>query len=733
MNKSSKIMMCTLSVIAIMASMPAHAEQVESQSAGDAGGVPQDAQQEATNNTGEIIVTAQRRAQNLQDVPISVTAISELRAQQLNIRDVGNLQLVTPGMVFSSGINYASTFIRGIGAPLPNPGIESSVATYIDGSYIEHAFGSVFDILDSSSMQVLKGPQGSLWGRNASGGVILINTADPEFQWGGRAMIEAGNLDHQIAEGVLNIPVSDTVALRVAARYRHDGGYVRNLVDNFKFGARESWTVRGKLRFQPTDDLNAVLQVQYDKAKRTPAAYTNYLPPQYCLACGSSAYSFPLTDPYTTVANTLNNGNGGNDKNVFVNLKVDYDFGQFSLNSTTSYRKLDAFETGDFDLTEVDVLNIANSTKAETWTQDVTLTSDFEGMFNLIGGVNYLNDVTDFALGFPAASQFPNWPQAFNNHITTESISFFGDGSLEPVEGLKVTVGGRYTKDRREMFNQPVKFSRFTKRFVISYDTGPLNVYASYNDGFKAGGVVADKAAPPPSVFLPEKIKGYEVGLKFVSTDKRVRANLALFHYKNRDLQVLAVDQDATGGELGSTLNADAKGKGVEFDAEFSPVDNLQIFTGLSYLKTRYIDFIYNQALLPALDANGQPQVGNEDLSGHPLIRAPKWTYFIGATATGDISEDWKAELTGFVRYTSSFDFAPGAGGPLRFDREPAYTTARASLTIMPQDERYQIGFFVENLTNKVYSDFRFATPPFGSSRIVARPRTFGVRLGTKF
>lgn len=687
----------------------------------------------AATSDGEIIVTAQRRSENIQKVPIAVTAISEERAQALNLKDVGTLQLVTPGMIFSNGINYASTYIRGTGAQLPNPGVESSVATYIDGAYIEHAFGSVFDVLDTQSMQVLKGPQGSLWGRNASGGVILINTADPEFRNGGRVLVEAGNLDHQLAEGVVNLAASDTVAFRFAARYRNDGGYIRNLVDGFKFGGRESWTVRGKVKIQPSDAFSAVLSVQYDHQKRSPQAYTAYLPAQYCLICGSSAYTYPRTDRYTTVANTLNNGLGGRDSNVAVNLKMDYDLSdELTLSSVTSYRHLNAFETGDFDLTEIDVLNIANSTIAKTWTQDVTLSSDFKGIFNFTAGLNYLHDDSKFALGFPPASSYPNWPHAFDNVIGTESISGFFDGTVEPTPGLKLTAGGRYTSDSRSMFSDRPKFNRFTKRFVIAYDAGQFNLWASYNDGFKSGGVVADKSAPPAAIFRPERASSYEAGVKFTSIDGRIRANISAFTYKNRDLQVLAVDQsDPT--NLGKTFNADAKGSGVEFEGNFDASDNFQMFGGFAYLDATYTKFLYNQALSPVLAPDGTPQTFTEDLAGFRVPRAPKWTWFVGATVKGNVSSDWKAELTGFVRHSSSYDFQPGAGGPMRRDQQVAFTTARASLNIMPQDERYTIGFFVDNLTNETYSDFRFATPPFGSSEVVARPRTYGVRLSAKF
>lgn len=682
----------------------------------------------------DIIVTAQRRSERLQNVPIAITAVTPERAEQLNLRDIPSLQQVTPGLIYTTGISYAQTYIRGIGSSFTNPGLEPAVATYIDGAYLERGFGSAFDIVDPANMQVLKGPQGTLWGRNATGGAILINTADPEDMFGAHITGEIGNLDHQYLEGMVNTPLSDTLSARFVARYRSDGGYIRNLVDGFMFGARRNWTVRGKLAYRPTGNFSAVAEVQYDNTRRTPGANAEFLPEAFCAFCSQSSYRQPVTDPYTTVGNVLNNGVGGRDKSTFLNLKMKYDAGTVSFDSVTAYRDTSNVELGDFDFTEIDGFNIYQKSGAKTFTQDITATTALDGIFNMVAGLSYLNDRSNFAIGFPPASAFPNPVPATRNTVTTQSYSGFAEATITPLPRVKLVVGGRYTHDARTLTGIDSRsFNSFTPRAVVSYDTGPVNLYLSYNQGFKAGGFNTPAAGPPANFVLPEKIRSYEAGVKFVSSDHRLRANLAAFTYDYKDLQVTAVDQQSGGSVLQNA--ASATGRGFEFDADYRPVSALQLFGGLTYLDAHYKDFRNAQVQVPTYDANGRPTglaVGFEDLSGFPLARAPKWSGFLGATVTGDIGNDWKAALTGFANRTSSYDFAPGGGGPLRADRQPAFTLAKMNFRVMPKDERFEIGFFVDNLLNARYYDFRFTTAPFGGMQIVARPRTYFVRIGVK-
>ena len=541
---------------------------------------------------------------------------------------------------------------------------------------------------------------------------------------------------------MINVPLDDAWAVRVAARYRNDGGYIRNLVDGFMFGARQDWTVRGKIAFKPASSpFSAVLEVQYDHTKRTQGPDTEFLPAAYCAFCGGSAYKFPIANPYTTVGNVLNGGVGGLDKNTFVNLHLNYNTSSIAFSNVTSYRKIDNFEAADLDYTELNGFNIAQQSGSKTFTEDLTATTKLAGMVNGVAGLSYLHDISIFHEGFPTNSQFPNPPYVFTDRIKTESYSGFAEVTVEPAPGLKLIGGGRFTHDSRSIYvltagtfvlggaNSSKTFNSFTPRAVISYGTGPVNVYASYNQGFKAGGFNTPYGGGPVNFVNPEKIKSYEVGFKYVSADRRLRGNIAGFVYNYSDLQVTAVDQASGGSVLQNA--ASANGKGIEADFDFRPVPALQIFGGGTYLNAHYTNFTGAQVQYPSGPTG--PSTGFADLSGTPLVHSPRWTGFIGATLKEPIGNDWKADLTGLVHTTSSFYFAADGGGPLHADIQPAYTTVKLSGHVMPNDERYQIGFYVENLTNALYYDFRFTTAPFGGFQYAARPRTYGLTLGAKF
>ena len=734
-----RISACVAALAAAALYTPAFAQaEAGHDQAQDAGGV----------STGDIVVTAQRRSENLQEVPIAVTAIDSAVAEKLNIRDLQNLQIVTPGLSVSTGVGYAMTYIRGVGANFSNPGVENPVAVYIDGAYVERGKGGNLDMVDVASVQVLKGPQGTLWGRNATGGAILISTADPEFDTTGHVTGEYGNLGHRLIEGVVNVPLSDTVAVRVAGRYRTDGGYIRNLPDNYMFGWQDDYAIRGKLLWKPSSDFSATLMVEHDARKASLGANAEFLPDNYCLNCSASAYTHPYADPYTTAINLLNNGVGVDSKNDIYNLKLNYKLDKFTINSVTAYnhnKTLDAFEG---DLTDVNTpanpnnpnaphsLNFIIPSSNKTFTQNLTATTDLGGMIEGMVGVDYLNDRSTYIINVVQNLSPPFTPIPLA-YVKTTSFSPFAEVNIKPLPGLTLTAGGRYTWDKRHgnRVGEPdanVKFHSFSPRLVIAYDAGLVNLYASYNRGSKAGGL--STPAVPMQKFLPETLDGYEIGAKFVSADRRLRANISAFYYDYKQLQTVAINQDSS--QVGTVQNPDAKIHGIDFDGNWRATEWLQLFGGATYLKSHYVNYTNAGVQVPVFDASGNvigTSTGTEDLSGVRLPHAPKYTAFLGATLSADLSSAWKGDLTAFLNYTSTYDFFPAAGGPIRADRQPGYTTIRMSGSIWPTDGKYKIGFFVDNLTDKKTYNLRFTTAPFGAFQLINRPRTYGVRASVNF
>lgn len=733
---------------------------------------------------GEIVVTAQRRDESLQDVPVAITAVTPERLEQLSIRKVDQLEAVTPGLVFNTGYTYTQLFIRGVGANFPNPGLEPAVATYIDGAYATRGFGALYEMVDVQTVQVLKGPQGTLYGRNATGGAMLINSQDPTGELGGSVTAELGDMGHGLIDGVVNLPLGETLSARFAGRYRHDGGYVKNLFTGNKLGGNSAYVGRARLKWEPTPDFKAIFTFQYNEAKgstppaaerlgvtttRTdltgPFAVYNGRPIYTCTGCDptvvpgtlSPVLGFYETDQNEPVIRGLK-GSGG--KSYFYNLQLEGNLGPVNLKSVTAFRNQDDFGISELDFTRGELFHYGQFSGSEAFTQDLIADVDFSDRIKGLFGASYLHedgyfDLTFDSTGFraaAAASPSGELPSGINN-VKTSSWAVFGEITAEPIDGLKITAGGRYSKDKRDLtarFNDTIvsafvlplagftspslTFDSFTPRLVVSYDLGAVNVYASYNKGFKAGGFATPALFPPTGILLvrPEKIDSYEIGAKFVSADRRLRANVAAFLYDYKDVQVQVIRL-----ELGGSIvvnGAKARGKGVEADFSYQPTEWLTLFGAGTYMDNKYRDFPDAAGAGPTGDPLS-PLFGStvEDLSGARMSRSPKFSGNIGATVTTPINDGWKADLTGYVRYSDAYDFAPGAGGPLRTDFQPATTVANLSGNVRTQDDMFSIGFFINNLTDEKYQSFRQSAAGFGAFDYVAPPRTYGLRVGFQY
>lgn len=706
----------------------------------------------AGESFGDIVVTAQRRTENLQQVPIAVTAIAPAQLEQLNLRSIDAIQMVTPGLVFTKGFGFAQNFIRGIGSEFANAGLGSAVSTYVDGAYVERGYGTVFDLLDVGSIQVLKGPQGTLYGRNATGGAILVTTADPTDRFEGYVSGEYGRFDHVQGEAMVNIPLTDTLAVRFAGRYSNNDGYIHNLYDGRTLGGRRTHIIRGKIAWEPSPDFSAILAIEHSKMRLDTQAPRQILAPPLCVGC----IAFP-----ESVSDKFYQSDIDVDLNVHIrtnwaNLRLKGTTGIFTIESITSYRDQKDHNPSDQDYTRASLFDFRQTSGGKTFTQDFIVSTDTGGWLDGMVGLTYLHDKGIYNL-YAEGDIFADAiaatgmaPEGFNT-FRTESVAAFGELTISPIERLKLTGGGRYNYDDRGIrahsnaagilafgggtapatFRQGTSFSSFTPRFVIAYDADIVNLFASYNKGFKAGGYNTP-AFDLQDEIRPEKIESFEIGAKFVSPDRRLRLNLSAFHYKHKDVQVTIIDLASGGGKI---LNAAAAtGKGIEFDGQFQATPWLGIFAGGSYLHARYDDFPGASSYMP--DPSGQPGLitipGGENLAGFPLARAPDWSGFLGANVNAPIGDSMKGEFNVVAHYTSRMYFNAGAGGTLRLDQQGEYVLVNMSGAIGPADDRFQVGFYINNLTNKKYYEF-MQTNNFGASRIPAPPRTFGGRVKYNF
>ncbi|WP_340317798.1 TonB-dependent receptor [Rhizorhabdus argentea] len=724
------------------------------------------AEDAASNSTTEIIVTAQRRSEKLQDTPLAITAVTAATTQRLGLTKAVDIAAITPGASFSVYSGFFTANIRGLGVPFVTVGLEAPVAVYEDGAYLPRTLvaNEILDNFDISSIQVLRGPQGTLYGRNATGGVIIVNSANPTDKLEGRIRGEFGNLEHRQINGMINMPLAQDLALRVTGGFKHNDGYIHNLTTGKDNGWERNYNVRAKLRWHP-GNADIVLGGQYYDIRNT-LPETQSLSPDHstCYACilvpGIVRPSVGFYDQEIQIYHPPTHT-----KAYGADLKMNFDFDTFELSSTTTFRHQKTVNGSvDNDWTPLPLFDYVGADNGgTTYTQDLQVTSKLDGPFDYLFGLSYLNDKShsrNAFIGLAFGGDLnPDTAPGFENISTTRSYAAYLEGYYKITDALKVTLGGRYTYEKRANVGTvndgfapfvppfgPTGFTfrlstaqrAFTPRFVLAWDNGPTNLYYSFTRGFKAGGYPGSLTGPVDPV-KPEKISSHEVGIKQSMLDNRLRLNVAAFYYKNRDQQSQTIDV-RTGGTITSNAGA-VENYGVEAEAQIVPLDGLNIGISGGWQHARYKPF-RNAAGLSCFDPTGMSNPFAPgatlyacpplDLTGTTPPMAPEWSGSFSAGYEFAIAS-WTASLSALGQYRSSVNFYPGAGGPLRHDRDNGRFLANASGYVSPPGKSLRIGFYVNNLFDKKYVTSRQTLQPFGTNYNAGMPRTYGLRAEYTF
>ncbi|WP_340318004.1 TonB-dependent receptor [Rhizorhabdus argentea] len=700
---------------------------------------------------GDIVVTAQRKEQKLQDVPLAVTAVNADQAQALGLRSVLDIAKVTPGARFQKTAGFFQAYIRGIGTQYVTVGLESQVPVYDDGAYLTRNLG-VSDLLqnfDIGSIQVLRGPQGTLYGRNATGGVIIINTADPTPRVEARLRGEVGNIDHQSTDAMINLPITETLSFRGTASYRHDGGYVEDIPTGIRYGGGTSYSVRGKLRWRPSSSTDIILGGQYTKLRtRNDTLRLHPGSRDTCLGCIMSGVDYSDTSFYKANKNAVLFP--ARSEYYGANLRIQQDVGAFTLQSTSTYRRQDVRNNAsDSDLTGLDLFVFDNRRSGgRTFTQDFQATSNFDGPLNFLVGASYYNDRGIFDPEFRGSFYSATLPTlgaypSFANVGRTKSYAAFAEAYFDLTDELKVTLGGRYTEDKRSLvgetnpafgqivgvpggftFKENSKQNAFTPRFVLAWDNGPTNVYYSYTRGFKAGGF------PGPAVFpvnevQPEKIASHEIGFKQSALDGHLSLRVAAFYLKNKNQQVPFLDFNS-GGTIVTNAGG-MKNYGLEVEGQYdTPLEGLTMGFSGAWQHARYQNYVSAPQFCQT--APGVPLFACfANLSGTTPPQTPEWSGSLNSSYDFAIGE-WAANLAGLVTYRSEIDITPGAGGVLRTDHAGSLALVNVSGYVSPPAGTIRFGFYVDNVFDAKYV-LAAETSPYGFSEAPAPPRTYGLRL----
>lgn len=704
----------------------------------------------------DIVVTAQRRSERLEEVPIAVAAISPMQISTLGIVTAKDIQLAAPGLNFQSSYGYAQPYIRGIGTQSPNPGIESSTAIYIDGIYQPHASGAIVDLFDMGGVQVLRGAQGTLYGRNASGGAILYAYAEPVIdEQSFKVDAEYGSRDHVQGSIVANLPLAPNAALRLGAQYVKYGNFINNVVDGRGFGGRKAYNLRGKLKWEASDDLTVDLTAEHVDSNDRDTAQAVRAPAAYCAACNIPIPGADL-NPTSGFYDVGVNSHQSARYYTFtrVSAKISYSGEKFDINSLSYWFKDRIYLFSDQGgSTTFSLFDYDPDQGGKIFGEEFQVVTKMGGLVDFMVGVSYqnqddFNSVVFNGLAFGGLTDLRT-----DNFIRTKSLAGFGEAYIRPTDRLKFTLGGRYTHDERKLdalrapstmlaydpggnprFSQKTSSNVFTARVVADYDLDDFHAYAGWTTGYKAGGFNVI-AIVPTNAIEPEKISNFEGGLKYVAPSRKFRSNLAIFYYKYRNAQVQVTNLSAGGQFL--TNAGTARGYGAELDFNFKPEPWISLFGSAAYLNAKYLS--YKNGAIVTVDPATNTLINNfADLSGVRLPRAPRFVGTAGFSLNGDLGANLSGQFSTNVRYTTNYDFYPAALGPLRYSYQSGYALVNMSADIKrplsSDGSSYMtIGLYANNVFDQKYSIQRVTQANFGLIEIVAEPRVIGVRAGVTF
>jgi iron complex outermembrane receptor protein len=725
----------------------------------------------------EILVTAQKRLQSSQDVGAAITAISGRDLQKNNFNNIADMQNLAPSLQIGESFGFAQVMVRGVGTDNPFAGGDPSVAMHIDGAVIGQSsaqFGALFDI---DRIEVLRGPQGTLYGRNATGGSVNVITNRPTEETSGYARLTYGNYDLIKFEGALGGSLSDTLMGRVAVRYVNRGGYGENIADGSDIDDADQISFRGQLLWNMSENASLRLSAEHheedDRNYMPKFRAASYDPAPLPALEPQPVGGVMATDPYDINSN-VNLQNKRNQDSFSAELNVTLN-DIFSLTSLTNYQTFEKTPQADFDMTADDFYIWSESFDTKQFSEELRLNFDTDRLHGLIGAYYYTEKInSDNRLDLPLVPQFvadgePTLAGCgfddnvgdqiigedpadlcfhFRGDSKTDAYAFFANVAYDLTEQLSLNLGGRYSHEKKQgdtdrwtapgapvlTFADEKSFNKFTPSVRLEWSPNDeVLMYAGYSKGFKSGIFLTGQRSP---VLDPEIVDAYEVGLKGLFFDRRLQFNAAAFYYDFTDLQQ---GRSVPAGTSGFTLvyenAASAKIKGIEAEFNWMVAEHLRLFGSTTFLDATFDDYVttdpfdtvYQQ--LGLIDASVDL---SQQLSGNRMVQSPKWAGSTGATVDTHVpGTEWKAEATAILSHKGRVYFS-------QFNHEAlsqeAVTTLDASLRFTSPDDRWSVNVWGKNLTNET---IYMGTFILNSSRInagfLAAPRTFGVTVGRTF
>lgn len=712
----------------------------------------------------DIVVTAERRSSSVQRTPIAISAVDSSTLRKSGISNLEGLGDRIPNLTFQRNNGDALIFIRGIGYNSIAPGNEARVALYADGVYQSRNQAALLGFYDVDRVEVLRGPQGTLYGRNAIAGTINILTRAPGSDLNGYFTGTVGDYGLIGTEGAIGGPLSSTVGARLSFRTVDRNGYGRNLSTGEDVNDERSRSVRAKMEFRPSAALTFRLSADYSKERDNSGGY------RFAGRGNQSVVPVALALGGTVPSDKQDAAGFGPRQNLETygfTGQADLELSdRTTITSLTGYRHFFASQQTNIDGSTAELSRMYITERSETITQELRLSQKIGAFADLILGGYLYHETNSASNQVPLKGSVlgPTFgvgalvdPDVFYEfygsfgRVKTDAQAVFAQASIHLTEKLELDIGARYSHEKKRIAeeqqldilspfvldnglnvafdptqgllglgraDQKTKASSFDPKITMSYQASAgLFVYATYSKGFKSGGFNIGNVQP---AFRPEKLTNYEAGFKLDAFDRRLRLNLSAFNYDYKDLQesvaelVSLVTKNATSARV----------RGLEAELTARPVDAVTISLNGAYLDAKFKSFFDTDP--------SHPELGLQNLEGNRLPSAPQYqiggqiSYAIG-TGIGEIVP--RVSATWFDKvYFTHFNTVEA--------RQPARTLVNLYLGWTSPDARWSASAYIKNLTNDIYvSSLIVATTALGSPMPgqYGPPRTVGVNLTRSF
>jgi iron complex outermembrane receptor protein len=682
----------------------------------------------------EIIVTAQKREENLQNVPIAVAVVTGSTLDKLGVDSTTDLSIAVPGLYMTDTFGRLTMSLRGIGTNAVGPGIENPIALYMDGVYYASSTASLLSLNSISQLEVLKGPQGTLFGRNATGGLIQVTTSEPTQTPAGYINVSQGNYDTSILNALVSGGVANNLAADFAVYAQHQGeGWGKDFATGqHAYDVDHNVSVRSKWVYTPSSETKLTFIADYEDVLDRllllavkPGSVSAFVPGVLQPDLGYNVNDNYLPD------HTIKSGG--------ASLRWDQKFEDFAFSSITAYRNASTAYGGDLDASPANLVSFIFEQYDKQLTQELQLSSRGSGPVKWTTGLYYYYGTAGYDPGKIPLEYIgieEDYPSA-NERIN--SAAAYLQGSYEFADDTSLTLGGRFTHERRDEFNTTISVfaagadpstgaitqvppasissDKFTYRASLDHRfSSEVLAYASVSTGFKAGGF--DLSSPGTPGFRPETLTAYETGLKTDLFDKRIRVNVAAFYSTYKDIQVTQYTKISI-----ETVNgAGARSYGVDADITAVLAPGLVLTGGFTLDHPTFTSF---PGCGDAAPIGGVALVAG-NCTGNQLVFAPQATASSALDYTFDVGSG-SLDLNGNVYYNSGYytDLA-NVIHQERFAKVGAFAKWAFG-------SHYSIGAYGANLTNK-------RTITYGDSQGIGTqlvnymaPRTYGVTFGYKF